>query len=274
MIATHGSLQSPDIQDAQGWNHLIHSRAWQAHALWCLGYPTRALEQGLEAIRLADGLAEPFNQAIASAYLALLHQLCSDAETAKASAEAGQTVGVEYKAPYYRAWADVLVQHAQAWEEPTALHLARLRKSITDLQATGARLRMPYYLWLLALTHQKAGQIEEGLLAIDEALTESRIHSERWWDAELHRLRGELMQARGYDVREVEAALRRAVAIAGAQQARSLELRAATSLARLLQAQNRVDEAQSVLGDVYAWFTEGFDTPDLQAARSLLAELA
>jgi DNA-binding SARP family transcriptional activator len=273
MIAAQEPIQSPGLQDAQGWNYAIHTRAWHSHALWCLGYPARALRCGDDAIRLADELGLPFNQAIASAYLALLHQLCADAETARASAEAALALATEHKVPYYRSWSAILVHHARAWEEPTAPHLTRLREAITELKATGARLRLPYYLWLLARVHERAGQIEEGLTIINEALTESRINSERWWDEELHRLRGELMQARGFDAREVEAALRRAVAIAHGQQARSLELRAATSLARLLRERNQAGEAQRVLGDVYAWFTEGFDTPDLQAARSLLAKL-
>jgi len=119
----------------------------------------------------------------------------------------------------------------------------------------------------------QARRAEEGLAAIDEALSEALAHSEHWWDAELHRLRGELLLMRGSDATDVEAEFLRAIEIAQSQQARSLELRATMSLARLWSAQHRSGEARRRLQDVYDWFTEGFDTPDLQAARLLLAHL-
>ena len=115
---------------------------------------------------------------------------------------------------------------------------------------------------------------DDGLAAIDEALAESRATNERWWDAELHRLRGELLLARGSDNEEVDLALLRANEIAEAQQAKSLELRAAMSLARHWRNHGRAEDAQRLLSDVYAWFTEGFETSDLQAAQALLSELA
>ncbi len=115
--------------------------------------------------------------------------------------------------------------------------------------------------------------MEEGLAAIDEALTEARTHNERWWDAELHRLRGELLLLRGADSADVEAAFLRAIEIARAQLAKSLELRATMSLARLWSAHHRGAEARRRLEDVYGWFTEGFETPDLLAAQLLLTHL-
>ena len=134
-------------------------------------------------------------------------------------------------------------------------------------------MRLPYYLSLLAQAYGKARHAEEGLASIDEALSEARTHNERWWDAELYRLRGELLLMHGADGSDVEAVLLRAIEIARSQQARSLELRATMSLARLWIAQNRSDDARRQLSDLYAWFTEGFETPDLQAARLLLAHL-
>ncbi len=137
-------------------------------------------------------------------------------------------------------------------------------------------MRLPYYLSLLAQVYQKAGRAEEGLASINEALAEARRHNERWWDAELHRLRGELLFMRGADApdaSDAQAALLRAIDLARSQQARSLELRATTSLARLWHSQGRAADARNLLQDVYRWFTEGFETPDLQAASRLLAEL-
>ena len=178
-----------------------------------------------------------------------------------------------FQAPYYRTWAAILVSYAQALEQPDEEHISRLRDTIAEFTASSARLRLPYYLWLLALVYQKAGRIEEGLAAIGEALMEARTQNERWWDTELHRLRGEFLFMHGADASEVEAAFLRAIAIAQSQQARSLELRATMSLARAWITQNRFEEARKQLSDLYAWFTEGFETPDLQTARFLLSRL-
>ena len=274
MIAAYHPDQLLSYRETQGWDFASQARAWQAHALWCLGYPQQALNRGREAIKFAQDLDQPFNQALASAYLALLQQLCADETVAREYAEQALAFASKYQASYYRAWATILVSYAQALEQLDEERIERLRSSITAFKAMGARLRLPYYLSLFAHIRGKAGRAEEGLVAIDEALTEARTHNERWWDAELHRLRGELLLMRGADASDAEAALMRGIEIARSQQARSLELRATTSLARLWIEQNRPDEARRRLEDVYSWFTEGFDTPDLQDARLLLAQLS
>jgi predicted ATPase len=133
---------------------------------------------------------------------------------------------------------------------------------------------LPYYLALLAQVCGRAGCTEDGLAAIDEGMAASRTHNERWWDAELHRVRGALLLASGADKDEVEAAFLRAIEIARTQQSRSLELRAATSLARLWRSQCRADDARRLLQNLYSWFTEGFDTMDLREAKALLDELS
>ena len=263
-----------DYADSVGWNFAVHTRAWHAHALWCLGYPDRALARGREAIQVARDLVMPFNQALASAYFALLQQFCAGITTVKACAEEAAALTVEYKAPYYHTWSAILASYAEAWERPDMPHLTRLREAIERFKASGARLRLPYYLWLLASAYGVAGSADEGLAIVDEALAVSQANNERWWDAELHRLRGELIHARGGDERDVETALLRAVEVARTQHARSLELRAAMSLARVWRRQGREDEARRLLREVYDWFTEGFDTPDLRDAHALLAELA
>jgi predicted ATPase len=222
---------------------------------------------------MVQDLDQPFNQALVSAYLALLQQLCADATIARTHAEHALALTSKYQAPNYRAWADILVGYALALEQPTEERIGRLRSSIIAFKAAGARLRLPYYLSLLAHVYGKAGRAGEGLACIDEALSEARTNNERWWDAELHRQRGELLLLHGADATDVEAALLRAVSIARSQQAKSLELRATMSLARLWSAQRRSDEAKHRLEEVYNWFTEGFETPDLQAARLLLAQL-
>jgi predicted ATPase len=271
LVAVHDPDQMRHVQEAQGVNYMVHARAWQSHALWCLGYPEAAMSQCRGAVQLARDLAQPFNQALAATYLATLMQLCADDATAKAQAEEALALATEHKARYYQAWSAILVEFARAWEQPDAAHITRLRDSIAAFTASGARLRLPYYLSLLARVCGKAGRGEEGLTVLDEALAAAHARNERWWDAELHRLRAEMLLTHGAQDRDAEAALLRAVEIARAQQAKSLELRAATSLARLRIAQERADEGQRLLADVYGWFTEGLDTPDLRAAWSLLA---
>ncbi len=272
-IAAHDPDQLLHLQESQGANYAAHARAWQAHALWCLGYPQQALSRGLDAVKLVQDLDQPFNQALVSAYLAMLQQLRAEEGVARKYAEDALVLTSMFQAPYYHAWAAILVSYALALEQPNEERIRRLRDSISEFKASGARLRLPYYLSLLAHVCGKAGRAEEGLASIDEALSEACTHNERWWDAELHRLRGELLLMRGADASDVEAAILRAIEIARSQQARSLELRATMSLARLCIAQKRSDDVRQQLSDLYAWFTEGFETPDLQAARLLLARL-
>jgi predicted ATPase/DNA-binding winged helix-turn-helix (wHTH) protein len=274
MLAAKDASQLERIVEEQGWNYAVHGRVWHAHALWLLGYPQSALLRAHEGVRLARDLGQPFNQAVAATYLAMLQQLCADEATARASAEEALALTTEYKAPYYSAWSGILVKYALACEQPRTATTAGLRESIAAFKASGARLRLPYYLGLLAQACARAGQAQDGLAAIDEGMAASRAHNERCWDAELHRVRGELLLAGGADEAEAEAGYLRAIEIARTQQARSLELRAATSLARLWRRQRRADDARRLLQNLYSWFAEGFDTIDLREAKSLLDELS
>jgi predicted ATPase len=273
IIAAHDPDQLLHLQESQRVNYAALAWAWQAHALWCLGYPQQALNRALEVVRLVQDLDQPFNQALVSAYLALLQQLRADEAVAREHAEQALALASKYQAPYYRAWAGILVSYALALEQPNEERIGRLRGSIADFKASSARLRLPYYLSLLARVYGEAGRVEEGLACINEALAEACTHNERWWDAELLRLRGELLLMHGAEASDIEAALLRAIEIARSQEARSLELRATMSLARLWIAQHRSADARRQLKDVYTWFTEGFETPDLQAATLLLAHL-
>jgi predicted ATPase len=142
-------------------------------------------------------------------------------------------------------------------------------------EATGARVTTPFYLTLLAEALALAGNIEEGLATLDDALAKAAVSGVRGWDAEIHRLRGELTSRLRYpDPAKAEDSFRTALAIAREQGTRGYELRAATSLARLWAEQGRRAEARDLLAPLYGWFTEGFDTPDLKEAKVLLAGLA
>ena len=126
---------------------------------------------------------------------------------------------------------------------------------------------------MLVDAHLRAGEADAGLHVVEEALSRGRETNERWWDAELHRLRAELLLCGGAEPAEAQAALQRALEIARGQQARSLELRAARALAGLWAGSGRTAEARELLAPVYSWFTEGLDTPDLANARALLSSL-
>ncbi|HEV2238155.1 MAG TPA: hypothetical protein VGR57_15955, partial [Ktedonobacterales bacterium] len=260
------------VQAAQGVNLGALGQAVYAHLLWCLGYPEQALTTMHAAAKLVQQPPQPFNQAQMSVFLATLYQLGADAASAGAAADA-LALAERNHAPYYHAWAMILVGHAEALAQPDAAHITRLRNAVADFYDSNARLRLPYFRSLLADACLHAGRAEEGLAALDEAFAIAVAQHEHWWDAELYRLRGELLQLRGAPPAEVEAALLRAVAIAREQQARSFELRATLSLARVWSAMDRAREARERLDAVYSWFTEGFDAPDLQAAKRLLDQL-
>ena len=147
-------------------------------------------------------------------------------------------------------------------------------RDLAAWRAIGAKLGLSWVLPLLAETYGKAGQVEAGLQSLTEALVLVDQKQERFYEAELYRLQGELLLVRSVEHHaEAETCFRHALDVARRQQAKSLELRAATSLARLWQRQGKRDDARALLAPVYGWFTEGFDTADLQEAKALLGEL-
>jgi predicted ATPase len=152
--------------------------------------------------------------------------------------------------------------------------IAQMRQGMTAWQATGAEADRPYYLALLAEGYGKAGRTEAGLHVLAEALAVVDAIEERYYAAELYRLQGELLLARSAEQHaEAETCFRQALDVARQQQAKSWELRAAMSLSRLWQKQGKQAEAHALLAPVYGWFTEGFDTADLQEAKALLEAL-
>src|SRR5215470_14160743 len=167
-----------------------------------------------------------------------------------------------------RGW--TLVQQGQA-----QAGIEQLSQSGIAFRATGAELTRPYYLALLAEAYGTLGQPEAGLAVLTEALTQADKTGEHWCEPELYRLKGDLLlQQTSDNATEAENCFHQAISIAQSQQAKSWELRAATSLARLWQQQGKRQEAHDLLAPVYGWFTEGFDTADLKEAKALLEALA
>jgi predicted ATPase len=182
----------------------------------------------------------------------------------------------------YRGW--VLAEQGEVEEG-----IAQMQQGLAALRATGAELARPSYLTMLAAAYRKVGQVEEGLAVLAEALALVNKTGGRVGEAELYRLKGELsLQSEVRSPRpeatnpqsptpnphaEAEACFHKAIEVARKQQAKSLELRAVVSLSRLWQRQGKKDEARQLLAEIYGWFTEGFDTKDLQEAKALLEEL-
>nr|MDQ3831811.1 hypothetical protein [Candidatus Tectomicrobia bacterium] len=158
-----------------------------------------------------------------------------------------------------------------------AAGIAQIRQGSAGFRATGAGLTWPWWLALLAEACGKVGQFDEGLRALEEALAAVQHNEERLYEAEVYRLKGELLLAQAGNrqtVAEAEACFQQALDVARRRQARSWELRAAMSLARLWQRQGKGTEARELLAPIYCWFAEGFDTADLREAKALLEELA
>jgi predicted ATPase len=153
--------------------------------------------------------------------------------------------------------------------------VAAITSAITSLRSTGAILYEPRHLWYLAMAYAELGQPDDARRCIDDAIDKVERSKEKWCEAEVHRVAGEIaLKAPQRDAAKAEKHFERALAVARAQQAKSWELRAAMSLARLWRDQGKRDEARDLLAPVYGWFTEGFDTLDLKEAKALLEELA
>jgi predicted ATPase len=244
-----------------------------ARALWLLGYPDQALQRSHEALALAQELSHPASLAFAQDFAAMVYQLRREGQAAQKQAEAVMAHATGQGFPFRFAQGMMLYGWALAQQGQGEVGIAQICQGLVTHRATGAELARPYYLALLAEAYGARGQPEEGLRVLAEALAAVEKTEERFYEAELYRLRGELLQAAGSGD-EAEVWLQRALDVARRQQAKSLELRAAMSLARLWQQQGKRDEAHDLLAPVYHWFTEGFDTADLQEAKALLDALS
>jgi predicted ATPase len=251
--------------------------AFGAVALWLLGYPDQAKSRGREAVALSAELGHPTSRALALYFDTMVRQYCRDAQRVQENAQALTAIGTEHGLSLWLANGLVMRGWAIAEEGAYADGMAMLRQGLTDWVATGAETHRTYFLGLLAEALGNGGLIEEGLNVLDEALTMMHGTGTLFHGAELHRLRGDfLLRREGTKAAypDAEECFLQALAVARKQQAKSLELRAAISLARLYQKQNRQAEARPKLSECYEWFTEGFDTPDLQEAKALLEQLA
>jgi predicted ATPase len=244
-----------------------------------LGFPDRALQRMHEAFGLAQELHSPFNQAWTLVVAAQLHQCRREAKMAQKRAEELIALSTGHGFAGFLAMGTLLRGWALAAQGQAEEGLAQIRQGWAAYRATGAEQIRPYFLALLAEVYGKMGQIEEGLTVLAKALAFADKTGMRVSEADLYRLKGELtLQSQGQGPQsqveqEAEECFLKAIEVARRQSAKSLELRAVMSLARLWQQQGKKDEARLLLMEIYNWFTEGFDTKDLQEAKALLEAL-
>jgi len=251
----------------------VASRQYAASTLWLLGYPEQALTRLHEALALAHELSHPYSLAHARCVAAWVSQFRRDVPAVYEHAEAAVAHSAEQEFPLWAAWGTSLRGWALAMQSHDKAGLAQVRQGIAVWRATGAELFVPYFCTVLADVCDHLGHTADGLQALAEAHTLVEHQEERWWEAEVCRLQGVLLLRQpGTPQAEAEAWLQRALDVARRQEAKSLELRAAMSLSRLWQQQGKHTEAHALLAPIYGWFTEGFDTADLQEAKALLEE--
>jgi class 3 adenylate cyclase/predicted ATPase len=272
------ALYTPDQHRApvfrSGQDPGVSCRTYAAMTLWVLGYPEQARAHIHAALALAHTLAHPYSLAFAHFWVAWVAQVRRDVPAVHEHAEAAVALSTEQGFPLWAATGTTLRGWALAMQGYGEAGLVQVRQGIAAWRATGATLFVSCFCTMLADVCAYLGQTEDGLQALAEAHTLVEQHEERWWEAEVCRLRGGLLlRQTGTSQEEAEAWLQRALDVARRQEAKSLELRAAMSLSRLWQQQGKRQEAYDLLAPIYHWFTEGFDTADLQDARALLAEL-
>jgi predicted ATPase/DNA-binding winged helix-turn-helix (wHTH) protein len=309
------ALYQPREHRTLAWRHGqepgVACLDYAGFVLWHLGYADQALARVRQAVALARELAQAFAEAMALYTLAVVHQLRREAATADVEAEAAVQLSTDLGFPLYKAWGREVHGWALVVQGQAEEGIRQMERGLQATETIGVELYRPYFLARLAEAHASLGQIEKGLRVLRKALEVVERNEERIWEAEIHRLQGDLglLQAGvegplgwasprgreapapsrspgtrsasrrpggrgGSEVREAdsraEACFRRAIDVARRQEARALELRAATSLARLWHRQGRRAEARDLLEPAYAWFTEGFDTADLNEARQLV----
>jgi len=255
-----------------GTNLGLLARAMSSRPLWALGFPDRALARARETLALADAVREPMARTFARLVLHGVLAYRGDAAAAEAIGEENIALCREHGLPQEAEWSRSFQGSALITLGRIDEGLALLRDSVAVQERLETYLARPMFLAVLADGLLKAGRVDEGLAAVSEGFTFAARTGEGGYVAELHRVRGQLLQLRG-DLAGAEASLREALAYAARQTARSLELRAATALARLLGETGRRAEARHRLADVHDWFTEGFETADVVTARTLLSEM-
>jgi len=248
-----------------------------AEVLWLLGYPDHALRKSRDALALTRELSHPSTTVSALFFTAWFHHHRGEWLTVRAQIEEGTALAAEHGFSRWLAQGTFLQGwlHVEQRQQEEASIAQMFKVLATDRARAVSGRWVTYYAALLAEAYRKAGQNPAGLAVVDEALCTAQRTDCRYYEAELHRIKGEILLTQPVaDEQQAEACFQNALRTARDQSAKSLELRAAMSLSRLWQRQGKKEEARQLLAEIYDWFTEGFDTADLKQAKALLQELS
>jgi class 3 adenylate cyclase/predicted ATPase len=241
----------------------------EAEVMWLLGYPDQAFQRIHETLSLGRELAHPYSLAYALLWSAKIHKFRGEMEAVRERTEEAMILATEQGFPRWVIIATVL-RGCLSVELGAEQGIEQIRRALVDQMGTAEQQSTVAF---AAEAYGKAGQPEEGLTLVTEALARARKSGVGYYEAELHRIKGDLLRQTIPDEKRAEGCFEKALEVARSQSVKSLELRAAMSLSRLWQRQGKRHEARKLLGEIYGWFTEGFDTADLQEARTLLEEL-
>jgi adenylate cyclase len=272
-LSLYDPEQHADDAFVQALSPGIALRCFAGWSLWFMGQPERARGRLAEAVALGRQLSEPHGLAHALVFAAVLHQLRRERPLARQFADEAIALAAEHGLIFYGAMARVVRGWALIGAGDDAHAAEEIREGMAGWHSTGAQLLRPHFLGLLAEACEAVADGDRGLAILDEALAVAESTGERCYQAELYRLRGERLltdSREEADLRAAEACFELSRAIARDQEALSIELRAAMSLARLLRCRDSRASARDLVLPVYERFTEGFDTPDLRDARALL----
>jgi predicted ATPase len=253
----------------------VNSLSYAAWTLWHLGYPDQALKRVNEALALARALSQPQSLVFAVQFASVIHLARRETVEAQGFIDALKALSVEHGVIFWSGLASVRRGWALAEQGRNEEGIAQLEEGLAAIRSTGTGLGRQEMLCHIAAAYIDTDRFEDGIAALAGALAAAHEREERHYEAETHRLKAELLlKQNNSNAAEAESCFRRAVQVARNQSAKSWELRATMSLARLLAQQNRRDEARTMLAEIYGWFTEGFDTADLKDAKALLDQLA
>ena len=269
------SLYDRERPMAIGHDTGVNCLSYMALTLWTLGYPDQALKKGNEAVAVAQALSHPHSLAFAEGLVGYLYQYRREPCAAQETSERLIALSAEHGFPHWMAQANITRGWAIAEQGKVEEGIAQIQEGLAAFRAIGNGTLLPHALCLLGDACRGTGRLDEGVSAVTEAMAAADEHEIHQYEPEMHRLEGELLLSQGHSkATEAQSCFQRAIEIARKQSAKSFELRATTSLARLLAKQGRGDEARAMLFEIYGWFTEGFDTADLKDAKALLEELS
>jgi predicted ATPase len=274
-LAIYDPAEHRPLTTRSGRDIRVALLASRSGCMWLLGYPAASRSDAERALKNAREIGQATTLMVALFRASYSHILCGNYAAANAQIDELIALADERGAPYWKAIGTEVRGSLFAMTGKASDAVRAITSGITSLRSTEATLYEPYNLSYLAMAYAELGQLNDARRCIDGAIDKLEISKEKWCEAEAHRIAGEVeLKSPEPDAVKAQAYFERALAVARAQQAKSWELRAAMSMARLWRDQGKRDEARDFLAPVYGWFTEGFDTVDLKEATALLEELS